>query len=491
MNSTILLITFLGYTAILFVIAHVTSKKADNSSYFTGNRKSNWFIVAYGMIGASLSGVSFMSVPGNVYNERFWYLPMLIGMIGGYAVIAGVLLPLYYRMNLTSIYAYLEKRFGICSYKTGASFFIISRLLGATVRTFLVVFVIYNFVLIRPDGSPMMPFWVASAIFVLIAILYTLKGGVKTIIWTDTFQTTFMIVAVVLSLIFICKELGWGFSEMLSNVHADSHSDIFDPDWSHGTNWLKRFISGLVVPIAMTGLDQSMIQKSLSCKNLKESQKNMMTSVAMMIPVNLLFLTIGAVLAIFMINHPDLLASVTGAAGSVEADKIFPTVAFSLRPVVGVVFFVGLISAAYPSCANAITSLTTSASIDLIGMEKREWDEQKKKKVRQTVNVIMAILFVILMVAFNALKSDSVINMVYAIASYTYGPLLGVFMYGILTKWNTCDKAVPFICVIVPVICYCIQNSVFGWGYNFGFALILVIAALTFLGMMLFSKKNS
>jgi len=491
MNSTILLVTFLVYTAILFLIAYLTSRKADNSSYFTGNRKSNWFVVAYGMIGASLSGVSFMSVPGNVYNERFWYLPMLLGFIGGYLIIALVLLPLYFKMNLTSIYSYLEKRFGICSYKTGASFFIISRFLGATVRTFLVVFVLYNFVLIRPDGSHIMPFWVAAAIFVLIAILYTLKGGVKTIIWTDTFQTTFMIVAVVLSLVFICKELGWGFGDMLSNVHSDPHSDIFDTDWSHGTHWLKRFISGLVVPVAMTGLDQSMIQKSLSCKNLKESQKNMMTSVAMMIPVNLLFLIIGAVLAIFMTNHPELLSSVTKAAGGIEADKIFPTVALSLRPIVGVVFFIGLISAAYPSCANAITSLTTSASIDLIGMEKKDWDDNKKKNVRQRVNILISILFVLMMVAFNYLKSDSVINMVYAIASYTYGPLLGLFMYGILTKKGTSDKAVPFICVLVPVICYCIQNKVFGWGYDFGFALILVIAGLTFLGMLLFSKKNS
>ncbi len=491
MSNTILLITFLIYTAILFFIAYQTGKKADNSSYFTGNRKSHWFVVAYGMIGASLSGVSFMSVPGNVYNERFWYLPMLLGFIGGYAIIACVLLPLYFKMNLTSIYSYLEKRFGVCSYKTGASFFIISRMLGASVRTFLVVFVIYNFVLVRPDGSHLIPFWVAAAVFVLIAILYTMKGGVKTIIWTDTIQTTFMIIAVVLSLIFICKELGWGFGDMLSNVRADSHSDMFDTDWAHGTHWLKRFISGLVVPVAMTGLDQAMIQKSLSCKNLKESQKNMMTSVMMMIPVNLLFLIIGAVLAIFMTSHPDLLASVTGAAGNVEADKIFPTVALNLRPIVGVIFFIGLISAAYPSCANAITSLTTSASIDLLGMEKREWTDRKKKQVRQVVNIIMAVLFVLLMVAFNYLKSDSVINMVYAIASYTYGPLLGVFMYGILTKRSTLDKAVPAICVLVPILCYCIQNKVFGWGYDFGFALILVIAALTYCGMLCFSKKNS
>lgn len=482
MNSTILLITFLAYTALLFLIAFLTSRKADSSSYFTGNRKSNWFLVAYGMIGASLSGVSFMSVPGNVYNEKFYYLPMLIGMIGGYAVIAGVLIPLYYKMNLTSIYTYLEKRFGNNSYKTGASFFIISRLLGATVRTFLVVFVLYNFVL-KQVG---VPFWVAAFIFVLLAILYTMKGGVKTIIWTDMIQTTFMIVAVIVSLIFICKGMNWNFSDMVTNVHSSDYSNIFDTDWASKTNWFKRFLSGLVIPIAMTGLDQAMMQKSLSCKNIKESQKNMMTSIAMMIPINILFLCLGAVLAIFVQSHPELLSLATGAAGHVEADKIFPIVAFNLKPVVGVIFFVGLISAAYPTCANAITSLTTSACIDLFDMEKRQWDEKKKKNFRIKINIVMALLFVILIVAFNVLKNDAVINMVYTIASYTYGPLLGLFMFGIMTKRSIKDKVVPFVCVISPVICYFVQSYLF----DFGFALIAVCALLTFFGLAAFPAKT-
>lgn len=482
MNKSILLITFLVYTAILFLIAYLTSRKADNSSYFSGNRKSNWFLVAYGMIGASLSGVSFMSVPGNVYNERFYYLPMLIGMIGGYAIIALVLLPLYFKMNLTSIYSYLDKRFGNRSYKTGASFFIISRLLGATVRTFLVVYVLYNFVLSEIG----IPFWVAAALFVLIAILYTMRGGVKTLIWTDTIQTTFMIVAIIVSLIFICKGMNWSIGDLFTNVHASDYSDIFDTNAASATNWFKRFLSGLVIPVAMTGLDQAMIQKSLSCKNLGESQKNMFTSVAMMIPVNLLFLSIGAVLAIFIQSHPELLSMAT-EAGKVQADKIFPVVAFNLRPIVGIIFFIGLISAAYPTCANAITSLTTSTCIDLVGMEKRNWSDARKNSVRMRINIIMAVLFVVLIVLFNILKNDAVINMVYSIASYTYGPLLGLFMFGMLTKRPVVDKAIPFVCVLSPVICFVLQNYVF----NFGFALILVCALLTFAGCALFSKSGA
>lgn len=482
MNATILLITFILYTLLLFGIAWLTSRKADNQSYFTGNRKSNWFLVAYGMIGASLSGVSFMSVPGNVFNERFYYLPMLLGMFFGYAIIAGVLLPLYYKMNLTSIYTYLEKRFGDHSYKTGASFFIISRLLGATVRTFLVIFVLYNFVL-EDIG---VPFWIAAVVFVLLAILYTMKGGVKTIIWTDMLQTTFMIVAIVVSVVFICNELGWGIADLFTNVHSSHYSDVFNTDPAPASNWIKRFLSGILIPIAMTGLDQAMMQKSLSCKNIKESQKNVMTSVLMMLPINLLFLTLGAVLAIYIQGHPDLLASVTGANGTVEADKIFPTVAFNLKAVVGVIFFVGLISAAYPTCANALTSLTTSTCIDLVGMEKRNWDDQKKKKVRQTVTYIMAALFVLLIIAFNILKNDAVINMVYQIAAYTYGPLLGLFMLGILTKVNIHDKVVPYVCIAAPVICFFIEKYVF----SFGFSLIAVCAAITFFGLLLFIKKS-
>ncbi|MDR2293536.1 MAG: sodium:solute symporter [Prevotellaceae bacterium] len=483
MNATILLITFFAYTALLFVIAWATSRKSDNQSFFTGNRKSNWFLVAYGMIGASLSGVSFMSVPGNVYNENFYYLPMLLGFIAGYGVIAFVLLPLYFKMNLTSIYTYLDKRFGNSSYKTGASFFILSRLLGATVRTFLVVYVLYNFVFQNMG----IPFSIVAIVFVAIAILYTMRGGVKTIVWTDTMQTTFMIVAIVAAVVFICNELNWSFGEMISSVFNDKHSDVFDTNWTSSRNWIKQFISGAIVPIAMTGLDQAMMQKSLSCKNIGEAKKNVITSVAMMIPVNVLFLTLGAILAIYVGQNPELLNLIgTNAEGSVEADKIFPVVAFSLKAIVGIFFFIGLISAAYPTCANALTSLTTSSCIDIINMEKRDWDEKTKKLVRMIVMFLLATLFVLLILIFNDMKGDAVINMVYQIAAYTYGPLLGLFMFGIITKVKAFDRAVPFICITVPILCFVIEKYVF----HFGFSLILVCAALTFAGILIFSKTT-
>ena len=482
MNATILLITFFAYTALIFFIAWATSRKSDNQTFFTGNRKSNWFLVAYGMIGASLSGVSFMSVPGNVYNENFYYLPMLLGFIVGYGVIAFVLLPLYFKMNLTSIYTYLDKRFGNSSYKTGASFFILSRLLGATVRTFLVVYVLYNFVF-KAIGVPLS---IVAIVFVSITIIYTMRGGVKTIVWTDTLQTTFMIIAIVAAVVFICGELNWSFGDMFTNVFKDSHSDVFNTDWSSNRHWLKQFISGAIVPIAMTGLDQAMMQKSLSCKNIGEAKKNVVTSVAMMLPVNILFLMLGAILAIYVGQNPQLLDAIgMNALGRVEADKIYPVVAFSLKTVVGIFFFVGLISAAYPTCANALTSLTTSSCIDILNMEKREWNEKTKKLVRMLVMFLLATLFVLLILIFNDMKGDAVINMVYQIASYTYGPLLGLFMFGIITKIKVNDKAVPAVCITVPVVCFIIEKYIF----SFGFSLILVCAALTFVGMLALRKK--
>lgn len=483
MNATILLITFLLYTCLLFLIAWLTTRKTDSQSYFTGSRKSNWFLVAYGMIGASISGVSFISLPGNVYNENFYYLPMVLGMILGYAVIAGLLLPMYYKMNLTSIYTYLDERFGNNSYKTGASFFLISRILGAAVRTFLVIFVLYNFVL-KDIG---VPFWAASIVFVALAILYTMRGGVKTIIYTDTMQTTFMIAAIVVAVVYICNEMNWGLFDMLSNVRESDYSNLFNTDAAAPSHWIKRFLSGVLIPIAMVGLDQAMMQKNLSCKNIRESQKNVMTSIFMMVPVNILFLTLGAVIAIYIQGHPELIAAVTNPDGHVEADKIFPTVAFAFKPAVGVIFFIGLISAAYPTCANALTSLTTSTCIDLVGLDKRaDWDDNKKQKVRHQVTFIIAVIFILLMIMFNYAKNDAVINMVYQIAAYTYGPLLGLFMFGLLTKINIKDKAVPYVCVVAPILSYLINTYLF----NFGFSLIAICAGLTIVGLLLFIKKK-
>ncbi|HEX2975260.1 MAG TPA: sodium:solute symporter, partial [Bacteroidales bacterium] len=341
---------FLLYTLMLFVITWLTSRKANNESFFIGNKVSPWFVVAYGMIGASLSGVTFMSVPGWVQDTQFSYMVVVMGYLFGYAVIALVLLPLYYRLKLTSIYSYLEQRFGFWSYKTGAGFFILSRTLGASLRMFLVINVLQIFVF----DAWNIPFWVNVLIFIALIIVYTLKGGIKTIIWTDTLQTTFMLLAVVLSVIYISKNLNMSIPDLVTTVKESSFSKMFITDWHHERFFLKQFFSGMFITIVMTGLDQEMMQKNLSCRNIKEAQKNMFTFSGIIFFVNFLFL--GAILLIFVKNKGIQVAS---------TDDVFPTVAISyLGPVAGVVFLIGLISAAFPSADGALTSLTTSVSID-------------------------------------------------------------------------------------------------------------------------------
>ncbi|MCL2306581.1 MAG: sodium:solute symporter [Planctomycetaceae bacterium] len=477
-----LLFAFIVYTLLLFGVAWVTSRKADNQSYFTGNRKSNWMLVAYGMLGSSLSGVTFMSVPGNVMKQKFFYVPMVLGFAIGYLVIAFILLPLYYRMNLTSIYTYLQERFGQCSYKTGASFFILSRMLGATLRTFLVVFVLYEFIL----GPLGIPFWLAGVVFVGLAILYTFYGGIKTIIWTDSLQTTFIILGVVVVTIMVCRELGFSFGTMLSRVFSSEHAQIFDSDWGSKTNWVKRLVAGVFTAIAMTGLDQSMMQKSLSCKNIRDAQKNILTMTVLMGIVNMLFLSLGALLTIYVLEKGveiPLLHSGTGP----DTDKIFPIVALQhLGPLAGLCFFIGVISAAYPSCANALTSITTSVCIDMIEMDKKQhWSEARKKRVRMIVQLLVAAAFLVLIVAFNVLKNDAIINMVFKIAAFTYGPLLGLFLFGICTSIKVRDPFVPAICVLSPVLCYLIEFCTKSlYNFEFEFSLLLVNAALTMLGLL-------
>ncbi|MCL2348543.1 MAG: sodium:solute symporter [Planctomycetaceae bacterium] len=503
MSATLLLIVFIVYTAMLFGIAWLTSRNADQKAFYIGGRKSNWLLVAYGYIGASLTGVTFMSVPGAVSKQNFYYLPLVFGFVFGYSVIAYVLIPLYYRLNLTSIYTYLEIRFGACSYKTGASFFIVSRILGAAIRTCVVIMVLHVFVL----GKLGVPLWLVALIFILFAILYTYQGGVKTIVWTDSFQTTFMLLAAIVTIVVIASKLDLSFFQLLGQAREDGYTRFFDGNWESKTNFFKQFIAGVFVPIAMTGLDQGMMQKSLSCQNRKESQKNIMLTIALIVIVNMMFLMLGVFLAIFCttneilingfpINHPDFAIK--------DADRIFPTVAFDhLGPFVGICFFIGLISAAYPSCANALTSLTTSTCIDLIGLEKKTgWNDNRKKRVRIFVQCIITLLFLGIILAVNVLKNDALINIVYVVASYTYGPLLALYMFGLFTRRKVFDLCVPFICVASPLICFVLEynnvigqvisrfqpNSVEPVKFSFGFALLLVNAALTWLGLFCCSR---
>lgn len=480
MSPLLILGIFLLYTAILFAVTWFTARKADSQSFFIGNKVSPWFVVAYGMIGASLSGVTFMSVPGWVKDTQFSYMVVVLGYLFGYFVIALVLLPLYYRLKLTSIYSYLNTRFGFWSYKTGAGFFIISRTLGASLRMFLVINVLQIFVF----NAWNIPFWVNVLIFIILIILYTLKGGIRTIIWTDTLQTTFMLLAVILSVIYIGKDLNISLVKLFSIVKESSSSKMFILDWHNERFFIKQFFSGMFITIVMTGLDQEMMQKNLSCRNIKEAQKNMFTFSGILVFVNLLFLFLGALLLIFMQTKGITVAT---------SDEIFPTIALRyLGPVAGLVFLIGLISAAFPSADGALTSLTTCVSIDFLGLDKRlGMSEHTKTRIRYFVHISIAIVFFISILIFSTFKGRAVIDKLFTIAGYTYGPLLGLYSFGLFTRRSVNDRVTPFIAILSPLICFFISKYSVQLlnGYKFGFELLLVNGLLTFLGLLVFSKK--
>jgi Na+/proline symporter len=481
MSLSIILSVFVIYTILLFAVSWYTSRKADNNSYFQGNRKSPWFVVAYGMVGTSLSGVTMISVPGNVMSQSFFYMPMVLGFMVGYVVVAFVLLPLYYRMNLISIYSYLESRFGFFTYKAGASFFLLSRVLGAAVRIYLVVFVLHG---LLPAG--VLPFWAVALAFMFLIYLYTLKGGVKTIVWTDMLQTTFMILAVIVAVFVIQKQMGWNFGELMSAVTTSHYSAWFDFNWDHSTYFLKQFVSGIFITIVMTGLDQEMMQKNLSCKTLKDSQKNIMTTSFTILVVNLLFLTLGAVLALYVKQHGGM-----AAMGISAVDKIFPTVATTYLGVgIGVIFLIGLVSSSYPSAGGALTSLTTSWCVDFVGFNRRtDLTEKRKLSIRYRTHAVYTVVFFFLILLLYVLNNEAVINLVYQLASYTYGPLLGFFFFGILTRYQVRDRWMPYVAVLSPVFCFLLDrlsNTFFHFG--FGFTLLIVNGLFTFMGMWILKK---
>ncbi len=481
MSPLLILGIFLLYTLILFTVTWITARKADNQSFFIGNKVSPWFVVAYGMIGASLSGVTFMSVPGWVKDTQFSYMVVVLGYLFGYFVIALVLLPLYYRLKLTSIYSYLGERFGFWSYKTGAGFFILSRTLGASLRMFLVINVLQIFVF----DAWNVPFWINVLVFISLIILYTLKGGIRTIIWTDTLQTTFMLLAVVLSVIYIGKNLHMPLLKLASVVKESEASRMFITDWHHPRFFLKQFLSGMFITIVMTGLDQEMMQKNLSCRNIREAQKNMFTFSATLVFVNLLFLFLGAILLIFMQSKGITVAS---------SDDIFPTVAIKfLGPVAGIVFLIGLISAAFPSADGALTSLTTSVSIDFLGLEQREGlTDKAKTKIRYIVHLTIAAIFFLSVMMFSKLNDKAVIDKLFTIAGYTYGPLLGLYSFGLFTKRIVNDRVTPAIAIFSPVACFFLSKysvELFN-GYKFGFELLLLNGLITYTGLLMFSRKK-
>ena len=481
MSPVLILSIFIIYTVLLFTVTWFTSRKADSQSFFIGNRVSPWFVVAYGMIGASLSGVTFMSVPGWVKDTQFSYMVVVLGYLFGYFVIALVLLPLYYRLKLTSIYSYLDQRFGFWSYKTGAGFFIISRTLGASLRMFLVISVLQAFVF----DAWNIPFWVNTLIFIILIILYTLKGGIRTIVWTDMLQTTFMLLAVILSIVYISKGLGVPVTKLFSQISDSSISRMFITDWHHERHFLKQFFSGMFITITMTGLDQEMMQKNLSCKNLHDAQKNMFTFSGILMFVNLLFLFLGAFLLIYARSK---------AVSVAASDELFPTIALNyLGPTAGIVFLIGLISAAFPSADGALTSLTTSVSIDFLGIDKRKGiTEKTRTRMRYGVHLSIAVIFFISILVFSVLNDRAVIDKLFTIAGYTYGPLLGLYSFGLFTKRSVNDKLTPFIAILSPVICFFLSKysvQLFN-GYKFGFELLLLNGLLTFVGLLIFSRRR-
>jgi len=485
MNKVLILGIFLIYTAAIFFIAWLTSRKSNNESYFTGNKKSPWLVVAYGMLGASLSGVTFMSVPGWVNKSEFSYMLIVVGYLVGYIIIAKILLPLYYRLNLTSIYTYLESRFGTYSYKTGSSFFMLSRLIGSSFRMFLVIYVLYFFVFSHWH----IPFALVAVIFLLIILLYSYKGGIKTIVWTDTFQTTFMILAVIFSIIIIARHLNMGFSETVLSVSESKYFKFFVTDWSAKNHYLKQFLSGMFICIAMTGLDQDMMQKNLSCKTLRDAQKNMITFGVVLIFVNFLFLFLGALLYIYSektgLDIQPYIAK--------TSDTLFPGISLNhLGMFAGITFIIGLISAAYSSADGSLTALTTTFTIDILGIKNKTHTEPQIKKTRYIVHLCFALLMLLTIIIAHAVIDDiAIIDTIFVLAGYTYGPLLGLFAFGLFTKFKVRDKFVPLVCVLSPILCYMLSINSKAWfnGYVFGFELLIINGLFTFVGLLLLVKK--
>jgi len=483
MKPELIIGIIVGYFLVLLVISYFTGRKADNEGFFLGNRRSPWYIVAFGMIGASLSGVTFISVPGWVLSDGMTYMQMVLGYVPGYFVIAFVLLPLYYKMKLTSIYTYLQNRFGQFSYKTGASYFILSRLIGAAFRLYLVAMV-FQIVFDMLDIG--FPFWLTVCITILLIWLYTFRGGIKTIIWTDTLQTAFMLISVGISVYAISKALNIDGSNLVSTISKSDYGQIFFFENGNDQRYFfKQFFAGMFITITMTGLDQDMMQKNLSCRNLKDAQKNMISFSLVLVFVNLLFLALGALLYMY--------AGHLGIEVPEKADELFPTLALGgyLGIGVGVFFILGLIAAAYSSADSALTALTTSYSIDILEVDKKP--EKNAVSIRRRVHMYMSLALVLIILIFKAIDNDSVIAQLFTAAGYTYGPLLGMYAFGLFTKFGVKDRFVPIVCILSPILSFILDYwsaEIFG-GYEIGFEILIINGCITFLGLLMLSSGRT
>jgi SSS family transporter len=485
MSSFLILTLLLGYFLVLILISYLTGKNDSNVDFFKAGKQSPWYLVAFGMIGASLSGVTFISVPGWVEASQFSYFQLVLGYMVGYVVVAFVLLPVYYKLNLTSIYEYLFQRFGFVSHKTGAFFFFVSRVLGAAFRLYLVAIVLQQFVFNEWN----VPFEVTVIISILLIWIYTFRGGIKTIVWTDTLQTLFMITAVVLSIYFITDSLGWSFSEFLASDELKSYSTIFNTDSILDKNYfLKSFFGGLFITICMTGLDQDMMQKNLTCKSLKDAQKNMLSFSVVLTFVTFLFMLLGALLFIYAEQNNIAIPLLDGKP---KTDLLFPEIALNsgLGITLGITFILGLIAAAYSSADSALTSLTTSFCVDILDMKDKT--EQEQKSIRKKTHIGMSVLLVVVIIAFKYILNSNVINSLLTVAGYTYGPLLGLFAFGIFTNYKIKDRYVWMVALASVAIVFMLGNipSDYLGGYVIGYELLPLNGFFTFLGLILIRRK--
>ena len=506
--SPLLLFSFvILYFLLLLVVAWYTGRNSNNESFFIGNKNSNWMLVAFGMIGTSLSGVTFVSVPGAVGDvagnnfKGFAYMQVAIGYLIGYVVIAYVLLPLYYRLNLTSIYNYLQQRFGNVAYKTGALFFIISRTVGATARLYLVINVIQFFILDKMG----VPFVVTAAVILLMILLYTFEGGVKTIVYTDTLQTSLMIAGLIICVVYILSHLNLSVGESLSQMQNVGYLNVFNTDVNSKGFFLKQIIGGAFITIAMTGLDQEMMQKNISVKRLGDSQKNVITLAIVLVCVLFLFLLLGGLLYLYATSQGGVYQDVmvNGKAvkqlvldnNNIIGDKMFPSVVLNyFPPAVGIIFIIALISALFPSADGALTALTSSFCIDIIGLKERhDLDEKQKKKLRLTVHLSFTVVFLLCIMGFKVMNDNSIIDKILDLAGYTYGPLLGLFAFGIFTRKSLPNTlAITVICVLAPAISYILSINAKDWfnGYQIGIELLIINGFITFLGLLAIAKPS-
>ena len=477
MMPVMIISVLVGYFALLIFISKMTSDDDGNESFFVGKKQSPWYVVAFGMIGASLSGVTFISVPGWVASSQFSYFQMVLGYLLGYTVIATVLMPLYYKLNLTSIYSYLEGRFGFWSYKSGAFYFLLSRTIGASFRLFLVA----NVLQILVFDSWNIPFAATVALTIALIWVYTHKAGIKTIIWTDTLQTLFMIVAVVLCFYYVADAMNFSIYTAIEQISLSEYSKTFFLEDANSASFFpKKFLAGAFIAIVMTGLDQDMMQKNLSCPNIKDAQKNMFWFSIVLVFVNLLFLGLGALLFLFA-NQVGI--SATG-------DDLFATVAMheSMPVVVGLFFLLGLIAAAYSSADSALTALTTSFCVDFLAIEKKE--ASKQISIRKRSHILFSVILFLVILIFKLINDESVISALFKVAGYTYGPLLGMYAFGLFTKWKIKDHLIIPVVLLAPILSYILQLKAHDWwGFHFGFELLIVNGALCFLGMLLIRKR--